>query len=454
MSARGALPPVHAIEVAAAAPAKKKPSAPTTGTSDDAGDAILVARPSTNEELARRALFDMGLHAAASHRGFTAVGEPSLDILVKIAGREGLPDFVHVDGDALPRIVKLPAIPVLSVRRIAGDKRGLLEVSLDLGDEARKLALQFDDIVRAVVAGRRSLLLDEDTVLGFSPEAGQALELIADTLELKDASSTRELGPAELAMLVAGLEGRITIDSDDPSIQKRVEEFLKAPDEADRELPKSLTATLRPYQHEGVAWLSQLHRLGVGRILADDMGLGKTLMALTMLAKARDNEGKKPSLVVAPTSVLDVWVDEARRHVPTLDVLKWHGRDRKGLDQKAAEADVVVTSYALLRRDVEGALGNVDFRYMMLDEAQNVKNSSTEAWKAARLVKSDQRMALTGTPIENRVEELWSILDLVAPGLLGTERSFDRRYGRPIAKGDNARLDELRRRTRPVILRR
>jgi superfamily II DNA or RNA helicase len=451
VSSRGALPPVHAIEMPAPTVSK---SAKAKESDAESGSAILVARPSTNEEIARRSLFDLGLHAAASHRGFTAVGEIALDMLVKIAAREGVPDFVTVDDDALPRIVRLPAVPVLNVRRIAGDKRGLLDVRLDLGDEAKKLALQFGDIVRSVMSGRRSLLLDEDTVLGFSPEAGQALELIADSLELKDASSTRELGPAELAMLVAGLDGRVSIDADDPSIQQRVEEFLKPPDDNDRVLPSSLVATLRPYQHEGVAWLSQLHRLGVGRILADDMGLGKTLMALTLIAKARDQDGKRPSLVVAPTSVLDVWVDEARRHVPDLDVLKWHGRDRRALNDKALDADVVVTSYALLRRDVEGALGAVDFRYLMLDEAQNVKNSSTEAWKAARLVKSEQRMALTGTPIENRVEELWSILDLVAPGLLGTERSFERRYGKPIARGDAARLEELRRRTRPVILRR
>jgi SNF2 family DNA or RNA helicase len=237
-------------------------------------------------------------------------------------------------------------------------------------------------------------------------------------------------------------------------VQKRIDEFLKAPQEEDRELPTALTATLRPYQHDGVAWLSQMHRLGVGRILADDMGLGKTLMALTLLSKVKEKDGPKPSLVVAPTSVLDVWVDEAKRHTPNLTVQKWHGRDRADKSKKGLEADIVVTSYALLRRDVESTLGNVDFRYIMLDEAQNVKNATTEAWKAARAVKSDQRMALTGTPIENRVEELWSILDLVAPGLLGTERSFERRYGRPIAKGDRARLDELRRRTRPVILRR
>ncbi|MCC7071790.1 MAG: DEAD/DEAH box helicase [Deltaproteobacteria bacterium] len=448
VSARGGLPPVHAI---ATAPTGKKPPKPPA---KDEASMVLVARPSTDEELARQALFDLGLHAAASHRGFVAVGEPSLDILVKIAAGEGLPSTVTVDADTLPRIVKLPSVPVLNVRRIAGDKRGLLSVRLDVGEEARMLALQFDDIVHAVMAGRQSLMLDEDTVLGFTADAGKALELIADSLELKDASSTRELGPAELAMLVAGLEGKVAIDADDPSIKQRVEEFLKAPAEEDRALPKALLATLRPYQLEGTAWLSQLHRLGVGRILADDMGLGKTLMALTMLAKAKEKEGSKPSLVVAPTSVIDVWIDEAKRHVPSLNVLKWHGRDRKGLNQKALEADVVVTSYALLRRDVDGALGNVPFRYLMLDEAQNVKNATTEAWKAARQVTSDQRMALTGTPIENRVEELWSILDLVAPGLLGTERSFERRYGRPIAKGDAGRLDELRRRTRPVILRR
>ncbi len=444
ISARGSIPPVHAVEL----PPKK---------GEKEGGAMLIARPSTQEEMARRALFDLGLHAAGTHRGFSAQGEPGLDVLVKLAGGQGIPSFVYVDKDTLPRIVRLPNVPRLKATtrpEREGDKRGLLDVRLDIGDEARELALKFDDIIKAVLAGRQSLLVDDDTVLGFSPEAGAALELIADQLELKDAGQTREIGPAELALLVAGLEGRVEVDTDDEELKKRIAEFLAEPLDADRILPSMLTATLRPYQHDGVAWLSQMHRLGVGRILADDMGLGKTLMAMALLAKTKENDGVKPSLVVAPTSVLDVWVQEAKRHCPGLNVLKWHGRDRKESEAAAREADVVVTSYALLRRDVEGSLGNLDFRYLMLDEAQNVKNSSTEAWKAARLVKSDQRMALTGTPIENRVEELWSILDLVAPGLLGSERAFERRYGRPIAKGDANRLDELRKRTRPVILRR
>jgi superfamily II DNA or RNA helicase len=440
INARGAVPPVHAV----ALPPKKL---------EKEGTVLLSARPSTREEVARKAMFDLGLHAAASHRGFSAQGEPSLDVLVKIAAGDGVPDFVFVDKDTLPRIVRLPAVPRLKASPHA-DRPGLLDVRLDIGDEARELALKFDDIIKAVLAGRHSLLVDEDTVLGFTPEAGQALELIADQLELKDASQSREIGPAELALLVAGLEGKVEIDTEDETLKARIASFLAEPVENDRWLPQMLTASLRPYQHDGVAWLSQMHRLGVGRILADDMGLGKTLMSMTLLAKSREQEGQKPNLVVAPTSVLDVWVQEARRHCPGLNVVKWHGRDRKETEQAARDADVVVTSYALLRRDVEGSLANIRFRYLMLDEAQNVKNSSTEAWKAARQVQCEQRMALTGTPIENRVEELWSILDLVAPGLLGSERAFERRYGRPIARGDAVRLEELRKRTRPVVLRR
>lgn len=439
VTARGAIPPVHAVPAAA----------------NGEGGVPLVNRPTTREAEARQALFDLGLKAAGNHRGFAAFGEEALDILVKLAAKEGVPDYVEVDPDSLPRIVRLPNVPVLSVRALkSGKGKGLLSVQLEIGDEAKDLALQFDDIVRAVMAGRQSLLLDEDTVLGFSDEAGKALEFMANALELKGADEDRQIGSAELALLLSGIPGEVQLDCESEEIRARINAFFSPPTEEDRTPPPTVQATLRPYQADGVGWLSHLHRLGLGRVLADDMGLGKTLMAMTLLAKAKELDGPKPNLVVAPTSVLDVWVDEAKRHCPSLKVLKWHGRDRSGLDALAPDTDVVVTSYALLRRDVDGALGSVNFRYLMLDEAQHVKNPSTEAWKAARQVNAEQRVALTGTPIENRVEELWSILELVAPGLLGTARNFDKRYGRPIAKGDATRLDELRRRTRPVLLRR
>ncbi len=437
VSSRGALPPICAI---------KHPDDPDA-------PAMILGRPTMQEEQARQGLFDMGLFAAGNHRGFAQNGEKALDILVRISAREGVPEFVQVDEDTLPRIVHLPHVPILNAKKIPKDKRGLLEVNLDIGEEARNLAVEFDDIVTAAVKGRRSLVVDEDTVLGFTPAMGKSLELIGDALELKNLDDTREIGQGELALLVAALGGHVELQCP-PDVKKRIEAFLKEPTDKDREIPDTVTATLRPYQLDGVAWMSRLHNLGLGRILADDMGLGKTLMAMSLLAKAKADDGQKPNLVVAPTSVLDVWVDEAKRHIPSLNVFKWHGRDRKGLIELAPETDVVVTSYALLRRDVEGTLGEVDFRYLMLDEAQHVKNHTTEAWKAARQVRCDQRLALTGTPIENRVEELWSILEIVAPGLLGTAKNFEKRYGRPIAKGNHARLDELRRRTRPVILRR
>ncbi|MCP4498901.1 MAG: DEAD/DEAH box helicase [Deltaproteobacteria bacterium] len=438
VTARGAIPPVHALE--------------DEETNEDT-PCSFVARPTNKEEEARRALFDLGLHAAGNHRGFAAGGEGALDMLVKLAAREGIPEFVEIDADTLPSIVRLPDVPRLSVSRLEDDGRGLLSVRLDIGEEARALAIEFSDVVKSAMKGRQSLLLDEDAVLGFSKNAGQSLELISDALELPSADAAREIGTAELALLVAALGGKVDLDADD-EVKARIQAFFENTDDIDRVIPKTVTATLRPYQIDGVAWLNRLHRLGLGRILADDMGLGKTLMAMSLLAKAKEDIGHKPNLVVAPTSVLDVWVSEARKHVPDLKVLKWHGRERTGLKEKAQDVDIIVTSYALLRRDVETDLGEVDFRYLMLDEAQHVKNPSTEAWKAARQVRCDQRLALTGTPIENRVEELWAILELVAPGLLGTAKNFERRYGKPVAKGDRARLDELRKRTKPVVLRR
>jgi superfamily II DNA or RNA helicase len=437
VTSRGSVPPVHALAAA------QKGDDPIP----------LVARPSTVEEEARQALFDLGLTAAGNHRGFAAEGEKALDILVKLANKEGIPDIIEIDEDTLPKIVNLPRRPVLDAKKIPKDKRGLLAVRMDIGDAAKDYALAFDEIVKAAVRGRTSYLIDEDTVLGFSEPAGKALELISQALDLKKADDEREIGTGELALLVASLGDNVDLRAS-KDIKDRVAQFLADPSKDDRRVPKSILATLRPYQQDGVAWLSHLHRLGIGRILADDMGLGKTLMAMSLLVKAKEKEGGKPSLVVAPTSVLDVWVDEAKRHAPTLNVLKWHGRERKGLKELAPDTDIVVTSYALLRRDIDNALGNVDFRYLMLDEAQHVKNASTEAWKSARAVRSDQRMALTGTPIENRVEELWAIMEVVAPGLLGTSKNFDKRYGKPIAKGDISRLEELRMRTQPVILRR
>jgi SNF2 family DNA or RNA helicase len=154
-----------------------------------------------------------------------------------------------------------------------------------------------------------------------------------------------------------------------------------------------------------------------------------------------------PNLVVAPTSVLDVWIAESKQHFSGLNTVKWHGADRAEQIEEAKKADLVITSYALLRRDIQ-TLSDMNFRYLVIDEAQIIKNAKTESWKAARLIRSEQRLALSGTPIENRISDLHSILELVSPGILGDEKTFVKRYG----SGD--KNPELRERVRPMILRR
>ena len=179
--------------------------------------------------------------------------------------------------------------------------------------------------------------------------------------------------------------------------------------------PSSLTATLRHYQLDGLSWLWFLHRHGLSGILADDMGLGKTIQALALLQKAKDEEGRKPSLVVAPTSVLANWEREVERFAPKLSTVVWHGQERRERADRLKDVDLALTSYALVRRDV-AELSEVQWRYVILDEAQFIKNADSVTAQACKSLPSEARLALTGTPLENRLSELWSIFDFAMLG--------------------------------------
>ncbi|HEY8495358.1 MAG TPA: DEAD/DEAH box helicase, partial [Myxococcota bacterium] len=202
---------------------------------------------------------------------------------------------------------------------------------------------------------------------------------------------------------------------------------------------------LRSYQRAGVDWLGLLRDAGLGALLADDMGLGKTLQVLAALPAP----GAGRTLVVCPTSVLQNWIDELRRFRPGLVPCAYHGAERR-LD---ARADVTVTSYALLRLDAE-ALAAVDWDVVVLDEAQAIKNPDSQAARAAFALRARWRVAVTGTPVENRLEELWSLMHFANPGLLGTLATFRTRWARPIAEGEPGVAEALRRRLRPFLLRR
>jgi SNF2 family DNA or RNA helicase len=222
--------------------------------------------------------------------------------------------------------------------------------------------------------------------------------------------------------------------------------------------PSGLNGTLRPYQSRGYSWLAFLRRWRLGACLADDMGLGKTIQTLALLLHDKDSSERKPStLLVCPTSVIGNWQREAARFAPDLKLLIHHGigRSRTGSLRKACLAhDLVITSYALLQRDID-ALKNVPWTGIVLDEAQNIKNPETKQAKAARSLNAGYRVALTGTPVENNIGDLWSIMEFLNPGFLGTQAAFKRRYFEPIqTRRDPKTIAQLKALTGPFILRR
>jgi superfamily II DNA or RNA helicase len=219
--------------------------------------------------------------------------------------------------------------------------------------------------------------------------------------------------------------------------------------------PTGLKAELRPYQRAGLAWLQFLRSHDLAGILADDMGLGKTVQTIAhLLVEQEAGRLRQPALVVAPTSVIPNWQHELARFAPSLRTLLLHGSGRHGAFAEIAEHDVVLTTYPLLPRDID-ELAKHEFHLAIFDEAQNLKNARTRAAEAAGRLHATSRIALSGTPLENNLAELWSQFNLLLPGFLGDSRRFAQLYRTPIEKrGDSARRAHLARRIRPFILRR
>ncbi len=219
--------------------------------------------------------------------------------------------------------------------------------------------------------------------------------------------------------------------------------------------PAGLSLTLRPYQQEGLSWLQFLREQNLGGILADDMGLGKTAQTLAhLLAEKEAGRLDRPSLIVLPTSLIFNWKREAERFAPSLSILSLHGADRAERFAQINDFDVCLTTYPLLWRDQE-ALTAQPYHLLILDEAQTVKNASSQAAQVVRLLETRHRLCLTGTPLENHLGELWAQFDFLLPGFLGDSKRFANLWRTPIEKyGDNMRRDLLAKRLKPFILRR
>ncbi len=258
---------------------------------------------------------------------------------------------------------------------------------------------------------------------------------------------------SQVALLDALLASRpaVSWDAAAAALRSRLRQFQTI---APLDPPATFAGTLRDYQREALGWLAFLREFDFGGCLADDMGLGKTVVVLALLESRRvDREAAggsaRPSLVVVPRSVLFNWQQEAARFVPKLRVLDFSGAARTSRMHLISESDVVLATYGTLRRDAV-ALADVQFDYVILDEAQAIKNARTAGAKAARLLRGDHRLALSGTPVENRLADLWSLFEFLNPGLLSGATAFNRSF----SGGDPEELAALSRGLRPFILRR
>ncbi|MGV8145643.1 MAG: SNF2 helicase associated domain-containing protein [Alkaliphilus sp.] len=237
---------------------------------------------------------------------------------------------------------------------------------------------------------------------------------------------------------------------------KELVQNVKEPGDIDFFLPNELEDMMRKYQKFGFKWLKTLSKYGLGGILADDMGLGKTLQVLAFLLSEKREKGDAPSIVIAPTSLVYNWEAEIKKFTPDLSVLIIAGNKETRINRikTVSEYDVIITSYPLMRRDVDFYNGNI-FRYCIIDEAQNIKNHGSINSKSVKRISAKNYFALTGTPIENSLTELWSIFDFIMPGYLLSHAKFKKQFEKPIVKGnDEVALRELQKHISPFLVRR
>ena len=297
--------------------------------------------------------------------------------------------------------------------------------------------------------GSRFLKMGEDGFLALSSAFRRQLEDLRSLSSPAAGDALRMHPLATLALDELIADAQVNTDAAWREQRRRLDE-AQAFDPA---LPSTLQADLRPYQREGYEWLARLSQWGAGACLADDMGLGKTVQTLALLLN-RAPDG--PALVVAPTSVVANWIDEANRFAPTLNVALYGGTasSRDGQLDGLGPFDLVVTSYGLLQNDI-GKLAEVPWRSAVLDEAQAIKNPATKRAKAARLLQADFRLITTGTPIQNNVIDLHSLFSFINPGLLGSLEHYRRHFAAPIERNGNADArSRLRRLIAPFMLRR
>ncbi|WP_345802528.1 DEAD/DEAH box helicase [Microbacterium sp. AZCO] len=432
-------------------------TAPLTAERDDPAEAAISRRLREVWDAASTVPFEpsgalSGLEAA----------EFSAHVLPALEGLEGV--VVEVSGER-PRYRELTGDPRIVITTVESTDPDWFDLGVVVTIDGR--SVPFAPLFTALSRGRKKILLSDGAYFSLSHPALQRLrDLIEEAGELEEWETGPRLNRRQTD-LWADFED--LADEAAPAVSWRAtaEGLRSAEGVPTAPLPSGLRAELRPYQRAGYDWLAFLWEHRLGGILADDMGLGKTLQTLALIARTRDAGETRPFLVVAPTSVLSTWQAEAERFTPGLRVAVVGARGgtrRDAVRDAAPRADVVVTSYTLLRLE-QREFARIDWAGVVLDEAQFVKNAQTKAHRAVLALTADVVFAITGTPLENSLTELWALLSLTAPGLFASARRFREEYVKPIEKGKvpddqeggdgrRLRLERLRRRIRPLVLRR
>ena len=321
-----------------------------------------------------------------------------------------------------------------------------LSAAIDFGG----ITADLPALLEALAKGSRSVELSDGS-LGILPDSLAAqIEPMAVLAQKHD--GRLRYGRIQMALLDALLAGQPQSHVDEAFERIREELSRGERPEAEDE-PEGFQGTLRHYQREGLGWLSFLERMGLGGCLADDMGLGKTIQVLAMFVRRQalltaGGIAHRPALVIVPKSLVFNWIEEARKFAPSLRVLNYTGNAR--IDESAAlvDHDIILTTYGTLRRDIVNHR-EIEFDYVVLDEAQSIKNAASQAAKACRLLRARHRLALTGTPVENHIGELWSIFEFLNPGQLGSATRLKR-----FLAGGRTSSDVVARAVRPYLLRR
>jgi len=323
---------------------------------------------------------------------------------------------------------------------------------------AAGVPVRWKELARAAVHNELFLSAGAALLIKIPPALRRLAACMADVvhpvpgreLRTDDASEVlRLIRPAAYhwAVLAGGIPGAVPVEF--LRLKLDLDSAADLQDGQELPLPAHLfRGELRKYQMQGVRWLASMGRRGCNLVLADEMGLGKTIQALALLVS--DVTETLPALIICPTSLIYNWAREAARFTPEQKLLVISGSDRKGLWEKAASYDICITSYSLARRDAE-FLAGVKFKYLILDEAQHIKNPNTANAQTCKMIRSEHRLVLTGTPLENTPEDLWSIFDFLHPGFLGTLNSFRNRY---VNNPSPETLKELASRIAPFMLRR